>query len=149
MHFVSRRAFDIEGLGEKQIELFFEQGWVKEPADIFTLQARNAQLKLERGRRLRRDLGAQSVRRHRRAAQISLDRFIYALGIRHVGETTALALARGYGSWEAFHDACLKVAKGDEEAIAEMDALDQIGETVIARSRPISARPTTAASSSG
>ena len=64
--------------------------------------------------------------------EISLDRFIYALGIRHVGETTALALARGYGSWEAFHDACLKVAKGDEETIAEMDALDQIGDTVIA-----------------
>ena len=52
--------------------------------------------------------------------------------MRHVGETTALALARGYGSWKAFHDACLKVAKGDEEAIAEMDALDQIGDTVIA-----------------
>jgi DNA ligase (NAD+) len=52
--------------------------------------------------------------------------------MRHVGETTALALARGYGSWTAFHDACLKVTKDDEEAIAEMDALDQIGDTVIA-----------------
>jgi DNA ligase (NAD+) len=62
---------------------------------------------------------------------ISLDRFIYALGIRHVGETTALALARGYGSWEAFHDASLKIARGDTEAAADMDALDQIGETVI------------------
>ena len=62
---------------------------------------------------------------------IALDRFIFALGIRHVGETTALALARGYGSWKAFHDASLKVAKGDEETIAEMDALDQIGDTVI------------------
>src|SRR5437667_8387472 len=49
----------------------------------------------------------------------------------HVGEITALALARGYGSWDAFHDACLKVAKDDEETIAEMDALDQIGDTVI------------------
>ena len=62
---------------------------------------------------------------------IPLDRFIFALGMRHVGETTARALARGYGSWQAFHDACVKVAKGDEEAIAEMDALDQIGDTVI------------------
>ena len=131
--FASRRAFDIDGLGEKQIEFFFEQGWVKEPADIFTLPARNNKIKLEEHRRLRRDLGAQSVCRDRGGGgEIALERFIFALGMRHVGETTALALARGYGSWKAFHDACLKVAKGDEEAIAEMDALDQIGETVIA-----------------
>ena len=64
--------------------------------------------------------------------RIALERFIYALGMRHVGETTALALARGYGSWDAFHDACLKVANDDEDAVAEMDALDQIGDTVIA-----------------
>jgi DNA ligase (NAD+) len=51
--------------------------------------------------------------------------------MRHVGETTALALARGYGSWQAFHDACLMIANGNEEAMAEMDALDQIGDTVI------------------
>ena len=63
--------------------------------------------------------------------EISLERFIYALGMRHVGETTARALARGYGSWAAFHDAGLKVAAGDEETRAEMDSLDQIGETVI------------------
>jgi DNA ligase (NAD+) len=129
--FVSRRAFDIDGLGEKQIEYFFDQGWVKEPADIFTLQARNAKLKLEDiegyGETSVRNLfGAIEQRR-----DIALERFIYALGMRHVGETTALALARGYGSWDAFHDACLKVAKGDEETIAEMDALDQIGDTVI------------------
>jgi DNA ligase (NAD+) len=131
MLFVSRRAFDIEGLGEKQIELFYEKEWVREPADIFTLQARNKTIKLEEIE----GYGETSVRNlfdainERRT--IGLDRFIYALGIRHVGETTALALARGYGSWDAFHDACLKVAKGDEETIAEMDALDQIGDTVI------------------
>ncbi len=129
--FVSRRAFDIDGFGEKQIEFFFEQGWVKEPADIFTLPARNARIMLEDyegyGETSVRNLfGAIAARR-----EISLDRFIYALGIRHVGETTALALARGYGSWEAFHDACLKVAKNDEETVAEMDSLDQIGGTVI------------------
>ncbi|MGZ5252551.1 MAG: NAD-dependent DNA ligase LigA, partial [Caldimonas sp.] len=130
--FASRRAFDIEGLGEKQIEFFYEQGWVKEPGDIFTLEKRNAKLKLEDiegyGQTSVRNLfGAIEERR-----RIALERFIFALGMRHVGETTALALARGYGSWQAFHDACLKVAKDDEEAIAEMDALDQIGETVIA-----------------
>jgi DNA ligase (NAD+) len=129
--FVSRRAFDIDGLGEKQLQYFFDEGFVKEPADIFTLEKRNAKLKLE-------DIegyGATSVRNLFSAIEsrrkIALERFIYALGMRHIGETTGLALARGYGSWDAFHDASLKVAKGDEEAMAEMDALDQIGETVI------------------
>ena len=130
MLFVSRRAFDIEGLGEKQIELFFDKGWVKEPADIFTLEKKHKSELLEEegyGETSVRNLFSAIDRRR----EISLDRFIYALGIRHVGETTALALARSYGSWKAFHDAALKVAKRDEEAIAEMDALDQIGNTVI------------------
>ena len=130
-HFVSRRAFDIDGLGDKQVDLFFERGWVKEPADIFTLEARNARIKLEE----EEGFGETSVRNLygaiRARREIALDRFIYALGMRHVGETTALALARGYGSWDAFHDACLKVAHGDEETRTEMDALDQIGGTVI------------------
>ena len=130
--FASRRAFDIDGLGEKQIEFFFEQGWVKEPADIFTLPARNGKIRLEQhegyGETSVRNLFASIESRRK----IALERFIFALGMRQVGETTALALARGYGSWEAFHEACLKVAEGDEEAMAEMDALDQIGETVIA-----------------
>ena len=129
--FVSRRAFDIDGLGEKQLQYFFDQEWVREPADIFTLQKRNSKLKLEEiegyGETSVRNLFAAIEERRR----ISLERFVYALGMRHVGETTALALARGYGSWKAFHDAGLKVAKGDEETIAEMDALDQIGDTVI------------------
>ncbi len=129
--FVSRRAFDIDGLGEKQIQFFFDEGWVKEPADIFTLPKRNARMKLEEiegyGETSVRNLFASIEGRRR----ISLERFIYSLGMRHVGETTALALARGYGSWEAFHDACIKVVKGDEETMAEMDALDQIGDTVI------------------
>ncbi|MGC1609312.1 MAG: NAD-dependent DNA ligase LigA [Pseudolabrys sp.] len=130
MLFVSRRAFDIEGLGEKQIELFFEKEWVKEPADIFTLEKKHKRdlLELE-------GFGETSVRNLFNAIEarrtIALDRFIYALGIRQVGETTALALARGYSSWKAFHDAGLKVAKGDDDVIAEMDALDQIGDTVI------------------
>jgi DNA ligase (NAD+) len=130
-HFVSRRAFDIDGLGEKQIALFYEQGWVKEPADIFTLEERNKKIHLEEVE----GFGATSVRNLLNAIEarreIALERFIYALGVRHVGETTAAALARGYSSWEAFRAACLKLVKGDEEAKAEMDALDQIGDTVI------------------
>jgi DNA ligase (NAD+) len=130
-HFVSRRAFDIDGLGEKQIELFYEREWVREPADIFTLEERNTKLHLEDvegfgDTSVRNLFGAIAARR-----EIPLERFIYALGVRHVGETTAVALARGYGSWTAFHDACRKLADGDTEAQQEMDALDQIGDTVI------------------
>ena len=88
--FASRRAFDIDGLGEKQIEFFFENGWVKEPADIFTLPKRNAKLKLEEiegyGETSVRNLFAAIEQRRR----ISLERFIFSLGIRQVGETTAL-----------------------------------------------------------
>src|ERR1700723_3373433 len=96
--FASRRAFDIDGLGEKQIEFFFDEGWVKEPADIFTLPTRNAKLKLEEiegyGETSVRNLFASIEARRK----IALERFIFALGMRQVGETTALALARGYGS---------------------------------------------------
>jgi len=130
-HFVSRRAFDIDGLGEKQIELFYENEWVREPADIFTLEERNKKIHLEEvegfGETSVRNLFAAIAARR----EISLERFIYALGVRHVGETTAVALARGYGSWDAFHEACLKLAKDDTETKEEMDALDQIGDTVI------------------
>jgi DNA ligase (NAD+) len=130
-HFVSRRAFDIDGLGDKQIELFYQNDWVKEPADIFTLEERNSKIRLQEVE----GFGETSVRNLFAAIsgrrEIALERFIYALGIRHVGETTAVALARGYGTWQAFHDACLKLAKGDEEVRADMDALDQIGDTVI------------------
>jgi DNA ligase (NAD+) len=130
-HFVSRRAFDIDGLGEKQIELFYEKEWVREPADIFTLEERNKKIHLEEvegfGETSVRNLFAAIAARR----EIALERFIYALGVRHVGETTAVALARGYGSWQAFHEACLKLAKDDAETKEEMDALDQIGDTVI------------------
>ena len=108
-HFVSRRAFDIDGLGEKQIAFFYEQGWVKEPADIFTLRERNGKLVLQgTDDKIRLEdvegFGETSVRNLFSAIEarreIPLERFIYSLGIRHVGETTAVALARGYGSWE-------------------------------------------------
>jgi DNA ligase (NAD+) len=130
-HFVSRRAFDIDGLGEKQIELFYERQWIKEPADIFTLKERNNKIHLEE----EEGFGSTSVGNLFNAIEarreIPLERFIYALGIWRVGETTAAALARGYSTWNAFHNACLKLAEGDEETKQEMDALDRIGDTVI------------------
>jgi DNA ligase (NAD+) len=130
-HFVSRRAFDIDGLGEKQIELFFKQGWIEEPADIFTLPERNRTIRLEQ----HEGFGEVSVGNLFAAIEarreIPLERFIYALGIRHVGETTARALARAYGSWDAFLKVCCRLAAGDLEARQEMDALEGIGDSVI------------------
>jgi DNA ligase (NAD+) len=130
-HFVSRRAFDIDGLGEKQIEFFYEQGWVREPADIFTLEQRNKEIRLEE----QEGYGTTSVGNLFRAIEsrreIALERFLYALGIRHVGETTARLLARAYGSWDALLRACEKLVAGDANVREELDAIDQIGDTVI------------------
>jgi DNA ligase (NAD+) len=132
-HFASRRAFDIEGLGEKQLQAFFDEGLIREPADIFTLQERDqASLKKLKDRER---AGETSVRNLFAAIEarrrIPLDRFIYGLGIRHIGESTAVALARGYGSATHFLAAMDKVAARDPEAVAELDALDQIGTAVI------------------
>jgi DNA ligase (NAD+) len=132
-HFASRRAFDIEGLGDKQIEEFFADGLIREPADIFTLEARDrANLKKLKDRE---GYGETSVRNLFAAIEarrrIGLDRLIHALGIRHVGETTARQLARGYGSWTAFEAMAQRLAAGDAEARDELDSLDQIGEAVI------------------
>jgi DNA ligase (NAD+) len=134
-HFVSRRAFDIEGLGEKQITLFYERGWVTEPAEIFTLARRNGSIRLEE----QEGFGEVSVRKLFEAIEarrtIALERFIYALGIRHVGETTARSVARGDGTFHSLREACRRLTRGSEEsrreAREELDALDQIGDTVI------------------
>ncbi len=136
MHFVSRSAFDIEGLGAKQIAYFYDEEPdlpVKAPADIFTLAVRDREL--GGVLKTREGFGAVSVRNLFAAIEarreIALERFVNALGIRHVGETTARQLARAYGSWAAFHDAALKIADGDMAARADMDAIDQIGEAVV------------------
>lgn len=134
-HFVSRRAFDIDGLGEKQIEFFFHDPdlAVKAPGDIFTLAERDA--KNLRKLKDKEGFGAVSAQKLFDAIEarrnVSLERMIYGLGIRHVGERTAVTLARGYGNWQAFHDAALSVAQGDAAAREEMDALDDVGDAVI------------------
>lgn len=135
-HFASRRAFDIEGLGDKQIAFFYEcpveDLRIREPADIFTLEARNAASfqKIENFE----GFGKQSVTNLFTAInarrEIALERFIFALGIRHVGETTAKVLARAAGDWQAFEVMAKRIADRDAEAIAELQAIDQIGPSV-------------------
>jgi len=107
-HFVSRAAFDIEGLGARQVEALHADGWVGEPADIFTLEARHGPGSL-RQLRNREGWGAKSAENLFRAIderrRIPLARLIFALGIRHVGEVVAADVARLYGSWEALAEA--------------------------------------------
>ena len=112
-HFVSRRAFDIEGLGEKQIIAFHERGWLAEPADIFRLardKDRLDALRTEEG------YGETSVANlvagidARRT--IALDRFIYGLGVRDIGEQTSIVLARAFETWPAFQAACIAASEG-------------------------------------
>jgi DNA ligase (NAD+) len=133
IHFVSRRAFDIEGLGHKQLQAFFDEGLIREPADIFTLEARDRESlkKLKDRERAGETSVANLFAAIEARRTIALDRFIYGLGIRHIGETTAVVMSRGYGTAEAFLAAMDKVAERDPEAMAELDALDQIGGAVI------------------
>jgi DNA ligase (NAD+) len=106
-HFVSRNAFDIEGMGEKQVQAFYADGLIMAPADIFTLEARDRRSK---HRLMEREGWGETSARNLFAAinarrTIPLNRLTYALGIRHVGETNAKLLARHYGTIEALQEA--------------------------------------------
>ena len=126
-HFCSRNAFDIEGLGEKLIELFFAEGLIRTAADIFTLSARDGQdrppLSEWEG------FGETSARNLFNAIDarrtIALNRFLFALGIRHVGETNARRLGRHFGEWEA-----LRAVARAPNAAEELAAIGGIGPVV-------------------
>jgi DNA ligase (NAD+) len=126
-HFASRNAFDIEGLGEKLIELFFTEGLIRTPADIFTLQARDGQA----GSPLREweGFGETSARNLFNAIEarrtVPLNRFLFALGIRHVGETNARRLARHFGDWDS-----LRAGARAENAAEELSGVGGIGPVV-------------------
>jgi DNA ligase (NAD+) len=132
-HFVSRNAFDIEGLGEIQVQTFYEWGLVRAPADIFMLRKRDARAKKEDRLAEREGWGETSVKNLFDAIdarrKIAMNRFVYALGIRHVGETNAMRLARHYHSIAALRAAAL-AAKPETEAYAELNAINGIGEVV-------------------
>ncbi|THD61458.1 NAD-dependent DNA ligase LigA [Phenylobacterium sp.] len=129
-HFVSRRAFDIEGLGEKQLTLFSERGWLESPADIFRLHEKRAEL-LETERFGETSVGNLLANIEARR-DIALDRFIYGLGIRHIGETTSLALARHLETVERFVEVSEAAAGQIAGAMfAELSDLDGLGPTAV------------------
>lgn len=133
-HFVSRAAFDIEGLGARQIEMFFADQTlpIRQPADIFTLATRDgdnlAKLKNRDGfgdKSVTNLFAAIEERRH-----IPLGRLIFALGIRHVGETSAAMLARHYGTWEDFRAAMTNAAPQEGESWDDLLAIDGVGQVM-------------------
>jgi len=127
-HFVSRNAFDIDGLGNKTIEEFWQEGWLKTPADIFRLNKRKAALEEREG------WGEQSAAKLMTAIEsrrsIALERFIYALGIPQVGEATARLLAKNYGSLAAWREAMIAAQDAESPAYHELDNIEGIGPSV-------------------
>ena len=131
-HFVSRGAFDIDGLGAKQVEQFHTDGWVAEPADIFTLKSRFGsgmqQLKNRDG------WGEKSADKLFQAIddkrEIPLSRVIFALGIRHVGEAASNLIAQHYGSWTRFERAMEQAKTGDGPAWSDLIGVDGVGQVM-------------------
>ena len=136
-HFVSRNAFDIEGLGEENINLFFEKKRIRTPVDIFTLEARDKlsenPISSWKGWRGEKKKGGEFKRATNlfnainRARTISLDRFIYSLGIRQVGEATARLLARHYGSFNNWRTSMTQAIDPNSEARKELTSINGIG----------------------
>jgi DNA ligase (NAD+) len=132
-HFVARDAMDIDGLGDKQVTQFYAEGRIMRPADIFTLKARD-----ERSLKKLKDVegfGAVSVKKLfdaiDAAREPELDRFIFSLGIRHVGETTAAMFAKTFSTIEAFRETALRAASEGGDIHAVFPSIDGIGDTVL------------------
>jgi len=128
IHFTRRNAMDIEGLGAERIQLLFEKGWLRAPADIFRLQAREAELAALEG------WGALSVRNLLRAIEarrrVPLDRFIFALGIRRIGEANAKLLARHYHTLAEWRQAMLDARIIGSEAREALGSIQGIGPAI-------------------
>jgi len=128
-HFVSRAAFDIDGLGAKQVEQFYSDGWIAEPADIFTLQSRYGgglqQLKNREG------WGEKSAKALFDAIEdkrkIPLRRFLFGLGIRHVGEAASNLIALHYGEWAILEQAMRDAAPKQGVAWDDLLGIDGVG----------------------
>jgi len=129
IHFVSRKAFDIDGLGAKQVEQFYHDGWIAEPADIFTLKERYGsgvqQLKNREG------WGPKSAENLFQAIEdrreIPMARLIFALGIRHVGEAASNLIALHYGDWQSFEAAMAEARGLDGPAWDDLIGVDGVG----------------------
>ncbi len=141
-HFVSRRAFDIEGLGEKQLQAFLDEGWLKAPADIFRLARDEEKLAALRERDGYGETSVANIIRNIDARRtIGMDRFLFGLGIRDIGETTATHLARAFDSFSDLERAVLAAsAQAPTPAYVEISELHGMGPK--ARDQLLSLAPT-------
>jgi DNA ligase (NAD+) len=130
IHFVSRAALDIEGLGEKSVQEFFDAGWIESPADIFRLHKRRAAILAREGWQDKSVDNLLVAIEAKRAPDAT--KMLFGLGIRHIGAGTSKDLVKNFGSLTAVAALGLRLAQGDAEAIAELTAIDGIGPTVAA-----------------
>ncbi len=132
-YFCSRNAFDIEGLGDRQIEIFYTMGLIKSPADIFTLAERDQASPLKKLKNIE-GFGETSVSKLFAAIDarrsVPLNRFIFALGIRHVGETNARRFARHFGDFNHMRTIARAAKDPESEARAELNAIEGVGDVV-------------------
>ena len=127
-HFVSKHALNIDGLGEKQIRLFWEMKLIENPGDIFRLSGHRQQLEEQQG------WGARSIENLyqaiEKARQVEFDRFIYSLGIPQIGQVTAKLIAENYTNVERWREAMIECGNGNQEAWESLINIDQIGVSV-------------------
>ena len=128
IHFVSRAALDIEGLGEKSVQEFFDLGWLESPADIFRLHRKRTELLSREGWKEKSvDNLLAAIEAKREPDPIKL---LFGLGIRHVGAGTAKDLVRNFFTFDAIKSLGIRAAGGDDTAVAELTGIDGIGPTV-------------------
>jgi DNA ligase (NAD+) len=131
-HFVSREAFDIEGLGGQTVDEFLRDKLIAHPSDLFTLETRVGVAGLIRREGWKEKSAGNLFAAIEARRKIALERFIFALGIPHAGGATGKVLARNYHSVGAFGDAMRRAAEGDAAALAELESIEGIG-AVVAR----------------
>ena len=131
VHFVSRQVFDIDGLGERQIQAFFEKGLIKEPADIFTLRDRNSDIKLETWEGFGQTSATKLFDAIDARREIPFDRVLYSLGIRHVGRTNSRLIAQHFISWAAFWAAVPELQNVVSDPYMSLLGIDGMGQAAL------------------
>ncbi len=131
VHFVSRQVFDIDGLGERQIEAFYEKDLIREPADIFTLRSRNSEIQLETWEGFGETSATKLFDAIDARRSIPFDRVLYSLGIRHVGRTNSRLIAQHFTSWKMFWTAVPELQNPVSDPYMSLLGIDGMGQAAL------------------